>query len=307
MEKTAPIGIAIHGGASRDDEFTRKHVREYEESLSRICTEGHKMLLGRKAAIDTVFEVLAMLEDDPLFNSGRGSALNEEGRVHMDAAVMEGKDLKAAAVALLEHVKNPSALIREILKDATHIFLGGAGAQEMAVKKAVQLMPESYFITDRQVRNFLEKKESETLQDKLRKKHKGTTGVVVTDKWGNVAAGTSTGGTENSLHGRMGDSCVLGAGCYANNDTCAISATGDGEFIIQGVIAHAISCHMEYTGAGIQDACTYLVNKKNKNIKGDLGVIGIDPKGNIGIAFNTERMHRAWINHHQPLQVKVYR
>jgi L-asparaginase / beta-aspartyl-peptidase len=307
MAKFKPIGIAIHGGASADDLFTRTHKALYEQSLSRICTAGYKMLLKKRSALDTVFEVLAMLEDDPLFNSGRGSALNEQGRVHMDAAVMEGKDMRAGAVALLEQVKNPSALIREILKDATHIFLGGQGALELAIKRKLELMPESYFVTERQVSSYLSKRTVETTTDKLKKKMKGTTGVVVCDNQGNVAAGTSTGGIENSLHGRIGDSCVLGAGCYACNNTCAISATGDGEYIIQGVVAHAIASYIEYTGAPIQEACNYLVNKKNRNNKGDLGVIGIDPQGNVGIAFNTERMHRAWISDRQPIQVKVYK
>ncbi len=301
------FGLAIHGGASRDSEFIRQNLKSYEKSLEQIAKKGYAMLSKKAPALDVVFETLKMLEDDPLFNSGRGSALNEQGRVHMDAAVMEGRDLKAGAVAQLELVKNPSELIREILKDATHIFLGGAGALELARAKNITLMPESYFITTNQVNNFLEKKNIESLQDKLRKKMSGTTGVVVADQKGDVAAGTSTGGTENSLFGRIGDSCVLGAGCYANNQTCAVAATGDGEYILQGVVAHAISSYIEYTGAGIQEACTHVVHTKNKNTQGDLGVIAIDPQGRIGLAFNTERMHRAWISKGHPLQVKIYK
>jgi beta-aspartyl-peptidase (threonine type) len=301
------FGIGIHGGASADTAFIRKNLKAYEESLAFICNTGFELLKKRTSAMDTVFAVLELCENDPLFNSGRGSSLNEEGRVHMDAAVMNGKDLSAGAVAMVEGVKNPSALVREVLKHTNHIFLGGEGAMRLAATKNLELMPESYFITTHQVDNFLRYGPHETLQDKLRKKMKGTNGVVVVDHWGNLAAGSTTGGTANALAGRIGDTCVLGAGCYANNETCAITATGDGEFIIQGVVAHHVSCVMEMKGESIQNACDYVVHKKNGKIKGDLGVIGIDRKGNIGIAFNTERMHRAWMTSKQDLQVKIYR
>lgn len=300
-------GIAIHGGASADTEFIRRNKKEYEESLEFICRKGYEMLSRKKPAIETVFQVLELCENEPLFNSGRGAALNEEGKVHMDAAVMEGRDLKAGAVAMLERVKNPSALLREILKDATHIFLGGEGAMRMAREKGLEFMPDSYFITDHMVEAYLKHHAKENLADKLKKRQNGTNGVVVVDQWGDLAAGSTTGGTANALAGRIGDTCVLGAGCYAHNNTCAVAATGDGEFIIQGVVAHYISCYMEFRNVGIQEACDYAVHERNKNIRGDLGVIAIDPAGNVGMAFNTERMHRAWMSKRHPLHVKIYK
>ncbi len=309
-EKTASnfnYGLAIHGGASADSEYVRANLKLYEEALEQICRRGYESLKKKSSALDTVFTVLELCEDNPLFNSGRGSALNEEGKVHMDAAVMEGKDLKAGAVTLIEKVKNPSALIREILKDASHIFLGGEGAMRLAAIKNLEFMPDSYFITDHQVEYFLKHKKTETVTQKIRKKMKGTNGVVVLDRWGNLASGSTTGGTANSLSGRIGDTCVLGAGCYANNKTCAVAATGDGEYIIQGVVSHLISCYMEFTGAKMQQACDYAVHERNKNIRGDLGVIGIDAGGNVGMAFNTERMHRAWMTKKEKLKIKIYR
>jgi L-asparaginase / beta-aspartyl-peptidase len=299
------IGIAIHGGASIDSAFIRKNLAGYKDSLGHICNTGFQKLKKGKNALDTVFEILAMMEDDPLFNSGRGAALNELGKVSMDAAVMDGKTLKAGAVAMLERVKNPSYLIKEILKQSEHIFVGGPGALELAIKKKLKLMPDSYFITDNQVNNYL-KKQKETFDEKLKKSSHGTCGVVIADSKGNLASGTSTGGTGNAIAGRIGDSCVLGAGCYANNHTCAVSATGDGEYLIKGVVSHLISCYMEFTGAGVQEACDYAVHQRNKKIKGELGVIAIDKHANIGISFNTQRMHRAWMSSSQKIQVKVY-
>lgn len=306
----APQGlpaIGIHGGASADSDFIRANKKNYEESLEFICRKGYEMLDKKSSALDTVFRVLELCENEPLFNSGRGSALNEEGKVHMDAAVMEGRDLRAGAVAMLEKVKNPSALLREILKDATHIFLGGEGAIRMAREKGLEFMPDSYFVTDHMVKAFLERQVKETLDEKIRKRSGGTNGVVVVDRWGDLAAGSTTGGTANSLAGRIGDTCVLGAGCYAHNRTCAVAATGDGEFIIQGVVAHYVSCYMEFKHPSIQEACDYVVHDRNKNIRGDLGVIAVDPSGNFGIAFNTERMHRAWMSKKQALQVRIYK
>jgi L-asparaginase / beta-aspartyl-peptidase len=301
------FAIVIHGGSGPRTDFIRKHISAYEKSLARICTEAYNSLKQRTAALDAVFEVLAMLEDDPLFNAGRGSALNEHGVVEMDAAVMEGKYFKTGAVACLKKVKNPSALVKEILKHTNSVFIGAEGALELASKKNIEQMPDSYFITEHQVEAYLEKQDSENFVQKLLKRVHGTVGVAVLDKMGTIAAGTSSGGTVNNLSGRIGDSCVIGSGCYANNNTCAVSASGDGEYLIQGVVAHSVSSYLEYNpGTSVQRACDHVVHYKNKGIKGDLGLVGIDPRGNIGIAFNSERMHRAWIGNDGKLHVKNY-
>ena len=303
----ANVAIAIHGGAGSDNDFIRKHLYEYEDSLARICKTGYKMLKKGASSTDVLFEVLKNLEDDPLYNAGRGSALNEHGKAQMDAAVMEGKSLRTGAVAILERVKNPSAFVKEVMKDTHHVFLGGNDAQELAFRKNLQEMPASYFVTDHQVDLYLEKNSGESVLDMLKKKMHGTVGVVVADKNKNIAAGTSSGGTENSMAGRIGDSCVIGGGCYANNNTCAVSGTGDGEYLIQGVIAHSVASYLEYIPeATVQEACDYVIFQKNKKIEGDIGVIAVDHYGSIGISFNCERMHRAWIGTDGELYVRNY-
>ena len=298
--------IVIHGGAGSVDEFVKNNYSAIQGSLARIVKAGYDMLHGGAPALEVVFEVLAQLEDDPLFNSGRGSALNEFGRIEMDAAAMDGKELLTGAVALLQHVKNPSALVREIMKDTSHSMLGAHGALALAKEKKLPLEPEAYFVTQHQVDKFLARRSNKSVQEKLREKIHGTVGVAAVDKRGNVAAATSSGGTPNSMAGRIGDSCIIGSGCYANNKTCAVSATGDGEYIIQGVVAHYISCLADMRGMRVDEACRYTVHEKHKDIKGDLGVIAVDPEGNIGMAFNAERMHRAWMTADGTVNVMIY-
>jgi beta-aspartyl-peptidase (threonine type) len=299
--------IIIHGGAGEDNDFIHKHIDDYQMSLKRICESGYNKLKHRTTAIETVYHVLGMLEDDPLFNAGRGSTLNEHGVVQMDASVMDGKNLRTGAVALLEHVKNPSQLLKEILQDTNHSILGAQGALDFAIRKKIELEPESYFITEHQVDVFMKLRDKESLQQRLRKKHHSTTGVVAYDKWGNVAAGTSSGGTENCLSGRIGDSSVIGCGCYADNKIGAFSVSGDGEYIIQRVIAHTVAMYLEFTKCTIQEACDYVVHERNKSIDGHIGVIATDNQGNLGISFNSPRFHRAWIGKDGRLSVSLYK
>lgn len=303
----APFAIAIHGGAGQDSEFIRKNLSSYEKSLERICKAGYEMLEKKAQGLDVIFEVLKMLEDDPLFNAGRGSCLNENGEAVMDAAAMEGKGMRTGSACLINQIRNPSMLIKEILKETNHCFIGGEGAIELAREKKLQLEPDSYFIIEHQVDVFMEKRGNKALQERLKPRTSDTTGVVVLDVHGSVFTGVSTGGTENCIKGRIGDSSSIGCGIYANDKTCAVCSTGDGEYIIQGVIAHTVATYMEFTGAGIVDACHYVIHERNKGIQGDIGVIGVDTKGNIGIAFNSPRMHRAWASKGQPIQVKIYK
>jgi beta-aspartyl-peptidase (threonine type) len=192
------------------------------------------------------------------------------------------------------------------MEHTKHVMLSGNGALEFGKNKNIELETDAYFISEHQYDLFMEERDKKTLQQLLQQRVHGTVGAVVVDKQGNVAAATSTGGTTNSLQGRIGDSCIIGAGCYANNKTCAISGTGDGELLINHVIAHSVSAVIEYAGYSLQKACDYIVKEKNKTINGDVGVIGVNAQGDIGISFNSERMHRAWMSSDTALQVCIY-
>jgi len=301
------IGIVVHGGAGTDSEHIKKNIKEYEDGLREAIEEGYKILERGGKAVDAVEAAVRKLEDNPLFNSGRGSAVNNKGEVEMDASIMDGKTLKAGAVCMVKNVKNPVTLARYIMDHTSHVLLSDHGALEFAKDQDLELEPDSYFVTEHQYDLFLEERDKDDVEELMKKRVHGTVGAVAADKDGNVAAATSSGGTTNALAGRIGDSCIIGAGTFANNNTCAISSTGDGEFIINGVIAHSIADVMEYKGYDIQRACDYVIHEKNKNTEGDIGVIGICPSGKIGISFNSERMHRAWKSTDLPLQVKIYK
>jgi beta-aspartyl-peptidase (threonine type) len=299
------IAIAIHGGASERTPFIRKHAKEIEASLAKITEHGYRILAKGGSALDAVEAVVVMLEDDPLFNAGKGSALNSKGEVEMDAAIMNGKNRKAGAVSMVRNVKNPIGLARIIMNKTRHVFLSGYGALEVAHNEKICLEPDSYFITDSQYAEYERLHTHENIQQILQKKLLGTVGAVALDKRGNLAAGTSTGGTSNCLPGRIGDSCVIGGGCYANNATCAVSGTGVGETLITGVVAHTISMIVELQHVSIQEACDHVMHDRNNRYKGHIGVISVTPTGEFGISYNTKIMKRAWMSSVIPLEVRI--
>lgn len=302
-----PIGLAIHAGASEATEFIKTHLADMEQSLKKILENAYESLKRGHHAVDVVQQAVIMLEDDPLYNAGRGSALNVKGEVEMDASIMRGDTLDAGAVALIKSVKNPVVLAREVMEKTDHVFLSSYGALEFAKASRVKLEPESYFVTDWQKEEFLKFIKQKNLQNTPKKLH-GTVGAVALDKKGNLAAATSTGGTNYSLEGRIGDSCVIGSGCYANNQTCAVSGTGQGEILIVNVIAHTISMIIELAKMPIQKACDYVLLERSRPKTGEIGVIAIDPKGNIGMSFTTEIMKRAWVSSKDKnkVHVKIY-
>ncbi|WP_131782954.1 isoaspartyl peptidase/L-asparaginase family protein [Legionella gresilensis] len=297
------IAIAVHGGASKNSSFLKKNKESTKEDLAKACQKGYKILQEGGSALDAVEEAVKVLEDSPYFNAGRGSALNCCGEVEMDASIMDGKEIKAGAVSMVREVKNPISLARSIMTKTKHVFLSGYGALEFAKKENFSLKPQSYFITTHQYEEYEHLSAKETYKELLNKKDTGTVGAVALDSHGNLAAGTSTGGTSNSLPGRIGDSCVIGAGCYANNKTCAVSGTGEGEYLITGVIAHTISMLTELN-IPIQEICEQVLNERNKS-RGEIGVISVNHQGDIGISFNTEIMKRAWIGLDGKLYVKI--
>jgi beta-aspartyl-peptidase (threonine type) len=296
----------VHGGAGPDSDYIKQNRTGYEEGLKKALTEGYKILEKGGSALDAVEIAVRHLEDNYLFNAGRGSALNNKGEVEMDASVMDGKSIKAGAVSMVQNVKNPVSLARYIMENTNHVMLSGNGALEFAKNESIELEADSYFITEHQYDLYMEERDTKSLQELLKQRIHGTVGAVAVDKNGNIVSATSTGGTTNSLDGRIGDSCIIGAGCYANNNTCAVSGTGDGELLINNVIAHSIAAAVEYGNFTLQQACDFIIKEKNKNAEGDMGVISVNANAEIGISFNSKRMHRAWMSSDIPLQVEIY-
>ena len=244
------------------------------------------------------------------FNAGKGSALTAAGNVEMCASIMDGKLKKTGAVAIVNTIRNPISFAKELLKDDTLMYMGGTEATDTAKDMDLKMEPDSYFVTEHQWDAFEKERKKKGGQgkafDKYLKRQHGTVGAVALDIDGNLAAGTSTGGTEYCQPGRIGDSSMIGVGTYADNNTAAISCSGDGEFLITEVMAYNIAATVEHTGCTIQEAIDTVIHVKNDDKKGDLGAIGIDSAGNIGIAFNSERMHRAWRTR-EDYGVKIYK
>jgi beta-aspartyl-peptidase (threonine type) len=286
------IAIIVHGGAGPDSEYIRKNIEGYKKGLKDAVNAGYKILVDGGSAIDAVEQSVKTLENNPLFNAGRGSALNENGEVQMDASIMEGKNVKAGAVCLVKNVKHPVSLAKEIMNKSKHVYIGCSGALEFAKKQGLQLMPDSYFITEHAYQQYSDARSEEGKNAEL--KSHGTVGAVALDIHGNIAAATSTGGTENKSVGRIGDTSMIGTGTYANNKTCAVSCTGDGEYIIENVVAFQLSAIIKYKGLSLKEAGRYLMQEELKNTSGDIGFIAVDTQGNYVMEFNSDRMHRAW-------------
>jgi len=305
------IAIAVHGGAGPDSDYIKQNLKEYKEGLKEAINEAYAKLEEGSSAMDVVETAIKSLEDNPLFNAGKGSALTENANVEMCASVMNGFDLKCGAAAIVRNVRNPIRLARQIMEKTKHIYLGSIGAAEFAKQINLPMEPDAYFITEHQFEEYekTRKKVNDNGQQlaiqQLDKKH-GTVGAVALDLKGNLAAGTSTGGTDFCRPGRIADSSMIGAGTYANNDTCAVSTTGEGELHIQHVTAFHISALIEYGGMNLREACRYLIHDKCKHINGDMGLIAVDTKGNLVAEFNTQRMHRAMKSSTQQLIVEIY-
>jgi L-asparaginase / beta-aspartyl-peptidase len=313
MAKKKPIAILVHGGAGPDSDHIHENKKGYEKGIQEAVDAGYKILEDGGSAVDAVEAAVKTLEDNPLFNAGRGSALNASGEVEMDAAIMRGSDQASGAVALVRNIRNPVSLAKAVMLNTKYRFLGDMGALEYAKKIDIRMEPSSYFITEHQFDAFSKKREEEFTSsdriglDELNARMHGTVGAVALDREGNLAAATSTGGTENKKMGRIGDSCLIGVGCYAKNKTCAISGTGDGEVLIKNVIAYDISALMEYKGLTLQKACETVVLERVKPEEGDVGVIGVDPQGNIALVFNSDRMHRGWRTSSNQRGVEIYK
>lgn len=303
-----PVTLVIHGGAGNINPsmMSAEDEKNYSEGLQAALDAGYKVLEGGGSAIDAVTTAIVELENNPLFNAGRGAVFTKKGLNEMDAALMNGKTLEAGAIAGVRNIKNPILLAREVMLHSGHVFLSGAGAAEFALSRGMELVPDDYFFNKLRYDQWIEIRDSDFYQldhkaDNLKgapnPDHKfGTVGAVACDAAGNLAAGTSTGGMTNKRFGRIGDSPVIGAGTYANNATCAISCTGHGEPFLRSVVAHDISCLMEYKGLGVQEACDIVIKDKLVKIGGEGGLIAVDHSGTGIFSFNSAGMYRAMKN-----------
>jgi beta-aspartyl-peptidase (threonine type) len=306
-------GIAIHGGAGTiiRSSLTPEKEKQYTDALREALHAGYSILEKGGNALDAVENAIRSLEDYPLFNAGKGSAFNSDGKHEMDASIMFGKDLSAGAVGLIKSVKNPITLARKIMENTPYVFVCGEGAEEYARNFKLEFASEEYFYNELRHQQWQTSKMAggafldHNVQVPDEKKF-GTVGAVALDMDGNVAAGTSTGGMTGKNPGRLGDSPVIGAGTYANNNTCAISCTGHGELFIRSVVAYDISCLMEYKNLSLAEACNEVVMKKLVAIQGEGGLIAIDKNGNIEMPFNSEGMYRALKNEEKEL-IAIYK
>ena len=305
IQKEIPFALVIHGGAGtiKKEFMTDAQEKAYREKLDEALRAGYSVLEKGGSAINAVQKTINVMENSPLFNAGKGAVFNSLGKQEMDASIMDGKTLNSGAVAGVSHIKNPiNAAI--LVKDSTrHVMLSGKGAEDFARQYHIAMEEESYFFTEKRYQQLLKMQKKDSVQldhstsmiHTLIDDHKlGTVGCVALDKDGNIAAGTSTGGMTNKKYGRIGDSPIIGAGNYANNKTCGISATGTGEYFIRTVAAHEVSALMMYKDLSLKEAIKQVVHVEIDSLGGDGGLIGLDKNGNIAWDFNTEGMFRGY-------------
>lgn len=313
------IAIIIHGGAGTISRSTMtvEMEKEYRDKLTEAIMAGYAILKKDGSAIDAVETAIKIMEDSPLFNAGKGAVFTHEGKVEMDASIMDGATLNAGAVAAVRHIKNPISLARLVMDKSWHVLLAGEGAESFAQDNGMELMDEEYFHTERrwnQLQRLLKENAEKDDSIKIEKKRNpfksndehGTVGCVALDKNGNLAAGTSTGGMTNKRFGRIGDSPIIGAGNYANNKTCAVSGTGDGEYFIRLSVAKDISDMMEYEGLTVKEAAERVISKLGK-LGGTGGVIALDSAGNFAMPFNTSGMYRAYVDKSGTPVIMIYK
>lgn len=312
-----PFSIAIHGGAGTilKTDMTPELEKAYSNGLETAINIGYDILAKGGTSVDAVRSAISNLEDNILFNAGRGSVFTKKGVQEMDAAIMDGYTLSAGSIAGVRNVKNPIQLAYEVMTKSNHVFLSGKGANDFAIKQGVKLEPDEYFFSQFRYDQWKEIRDSDNysldhthqdLDELLKDKKFGTVGAVALDQHGNIAAATSTGGMTNKKYGRIGDSPIIGAGTYANNRTCGISCTGHGELFIRSVAAYDVSALMEYKGLSLFEAMNEVVNKKLININGIGGMIGVDAAGNTEMIFNSAGMYRASKNHKGEYRVGIY-
>src|SRR5689334_4509565 len=295
------IALAVHGGAGTIErsKMTLEREKEYRAGIEHALRAGGEILDRGGSSLNAVEAAVRVLEDDPNFNAGKGSVFTSAGTNEMDAAIMDGKTLNVGTVACLEHVRNPIVLARTVMEKSKHVMMVGKGAEELAKRNDIELVDAKYFFTQRRWDELQKAKAAEKsavgknviISDT---RAHGTVGAVARDAQGNLAAATSTGGTTNKLPGRVGDTPIVGAGTYANNATCAVSCTGDGEFFIRAMVAHQVSVLMELTGISLTEAAERALADAER-LGGTGGLIAVDKDGSVTLPFNTSGMYRGYI------------
>ncbi len=323
--KGRPFVIAVHGGAGAINPASMKpeEVAAVEATLRTALEKGHAILRSGGSSLDAVEAAVTVLEDSPLFNAGKGSVYNADGQVEMDASIMDGQTGQAGAVAGVHHVKNPVCLARQVMEKSPHVLLAGEGAEAFARETGVALETADYFFTEKRWQQLLEIKEKERSKRRSPdpkpasggtaappgggpgEKKFGTVGAVALDACGHLAAATSTGGMVNKRFGRIGDSPIIGAGCWASDRTCALSATGHGEYFIRGVVAYDVAARMEYLGESLERAADSVVMGKLPARGGEGGIIAVDAQGQVTMRFNTPGMYRGVMGADGKAEVKI--
>jgi beta-aspartyl-peptidase (threonine type) len=310
------FGIAVHGGAGTILRSFMSPEKEkiYTDALYEAVFLGNEILSKGGDSLSAVEAAVKNMEDFPLFNAGRGSVFTHDGRHEMDACIMEGKELKAGSIAGVRNIRNPIQLARAVMEKSEHVFLANSGAVAFAREMNIPMEPDEYFFVQQRYDQF----QAALNTDQIVMDHTpvpiitdekkfGTVGAVALDMHGNIAAATSTGGMTNKRWGRIGDSPVIGAGTYANNQTCGISCTGHGEYFLRAVVAYDISCLMQYKELSLREACDIVIYNKLTKFGGEGGLIAIDTKGNIEMPFNSEGMYRAMKKSDSPFYIDIYK
>ena len=323
------ITLVIHGGAGTitRQNMTPEKEKAYKQTLEMALRTGYAVLKKGGTSMDAVEATIHVMEDSPLFNAGKGAVFTHDGKNELDAAVMDGQNLKAGAATGVTTVRSPISLARKIMDRSEHVMMAGKGAEEFARKEGLEIVDPSYFYTETRwqgLQRALEKEKTEldhtegdtTKKTGLNQNQEniftegnkfGTVGAVALDQFGNLAAGTSTGGMTNKRYGRIGDAPIIGAGTYANNATCAVSAPGHGEFFIRAVVGYDVSALMEYKKLLLKAAANEVVMKKLVKLGGEGGLIALDRQGNIAMPFNSEGMYRGYIKADGSLEVLIYK
>lgn len=296
--------IAIHGGAGTilKNMLTPELEKQYLDGLQNALDAGYAVLSSNGTALDAVEAAVVSLEDNELFNAGKGAVYTKKGLNEMDACIMDGSNLATGAVAGVRNIKNPVKLAKEIMLHSGHVLLSGNGAKEFALNRGIEQAADDYFYTKYRYDQWVEIRDSDFYQldhkeDNLKgmpheEKKFGTVGAVALDIHGHIAASTSTGGMTNKRYGRIGDSPIPGSGTYANDATCGISCTGHGEYFLRAVVAYDVSCLMEYKGLSLKDACEKVIKDKLVKLGGEGGLIAVDGFGNFELCYNSQGMYR---------------
>ncbi len=306
-ETKRPLAIAIHGGAGviAREQLGPDDGASYRAGLAEALDAGYAVLERGGSSLDAVTTAVRILEDNPLFNAGRGAVLTHEGQAELDASIMTGHDLKAGAVSGVKRIRHPIDLARKVMEDSPHVMLYGAGAEEFASSRGFEFVPNQFFITP-QRQQQLERVLQGRTQPRNELSGLGTVGAVAIDSSGNLAAATSTGGMTNKRWGRIGDAPIIGAGTYANNASCAVSATGHGEYFIRSVVAYDVCALMEYKGYSLDRAATEVVKGKLVERGGEGGIIAVDRAGNVALEFNSPGMFRGMRDSAGRREIAIY-